>query len=60
MGGTSGAIYSILLTKTSSELTKLHENDITKKDWALALDSAIKSVTEYGGATVGDRTLVSY
>ena len=57
MGGTSGGVYSILLTSTSTKLSSA--SDLSKySSWASAFQTGIEAVIKYGGADVGDRTLV--
>jgi len=65
MGGTSGAIYNILFTAASTHLQALEESPEniaagTTKYMAFveALRAGVAAVQKYGGAQVGDRTLI--
>ena len=51
MGGTSGVLLSILFTATGSAL-------LTGASWAAALSQGVERVQFYGGATLGDRTML--
>lgn len=56
MGGTSGAIYTIFLTSASIAL----EGDSKKspQDWLKGLENGINAIKRYGGADIGDRTML--
>lgn len=54
MGGTSGALYSLFLMAATRPL----ENDSGAEAWAAAMDAGIKAMKRYGGAEVGDRTML--
>lgn len=64
MGGTSGAIYSLLFTSVHSSLKSLAETE--REDslhqritfWAQALETAIQTVSRYSWAEPGDRTML--
>ncbi|KAI9889387.1 MAG: hypothetical protein M1814_005556 [Vezdaea aestivalis] len=62
MDGTSGAIVSIFLSALTSALLSYPSQQEPKllpmKDWAVALDSAIKALGKYTPAREGDRTLM--
>lgn len=68
MGGTSGAIYSLLFTSLHSSLLKLNQvnaNDIDNMKpsevasfWSSSLADAIDVVTKYSWAVPGDRTML--
>ncbi|XP_069753485.1 triokinase/FMN cyclase isoform X2 [Narcine bancroftii] len=54
MGGSSGALYSVSLMAAAPNL-KLNNNP---SSWAAALDSGIGALKRYGGAELGDRTML--
>ncbi|XP_040184332.1 triokinase/FMN cyclase [Rana temporaria] len=54
MGGTSGALYSLFLMAATRPL----ENDSGAETWAAAMDAGIEAMKRYGGAEVGDRTML--
>ncbi|XP_003388110.2 PREDICTED: triokinase/FMN cyclase-like, partial [Amphimedon queenslandica] len=54
MGGTSGAIYTLLLTSGSRVIGK---GECLSK-WVESLMEGIRAVKQYGGADVGDRTML--
>eukprot|EP00730_Choanoeca_flexa_P002482 TRINITY_DN11064_c0_g1_i8.p1 TRINITY_DN11064_c0_g1~~TRINITY_DN11064_c0_g1_i8.p1 ORF type:complete len:180 (+),score=37.73 TRINITY_DN11064_c0_g1_i8:527-1066(+) len=56
MGGSSGAIYSILLTTLGSRLND--EKMPTPRQLGKALSASLAVVTEYGGAREGDCTML--
>ncbi|EOA30179.1 hypothetical protein CARUB_v10013295mg [Capsella rubella] len=58
MGGTSGIIYHLLCKAAYAELKAKAQSDITPKHWSEALKSSITSVSKYGGATAGYRTML--
>ena len=51
MGGTSGVLLSILFTATGSAL-------LSGASWAAALSQGVERVQFYGGAALGDRTML--
>lgn len=51
MGGTSGALYSLLLDGISRGLGKNYS-------WIDALEEGLKAIIKFGGAEPGDRTMV--
>ncbi len=51
-------MYTLFLTAASSCLEG--EGTKTSNDWLLALRSGIDAIIKYGGADVGDRTMVIY
>uniref|UniRef100_A0A2P2ID09 Triokinase/FMN cyclase n=2 Tax=Hirondellea gigas TaxID=1518452 RepID=A0A2P2ID09_9CRUS len=60
MGGTSGALYSILLSVMSNSLAS-SVGDSTgniKESWVKCFIDAVDSVSKYGGAQRGDRTML--
>ncbi|CAN7000814.1 unnamed protein product [Brassica rapa subsp. trilocularis] len=58
MGGTSGIIYNLLCKAAYAELKANTESEVTAKYWSKALKSSIASVSKYGGATAGYRTML--
>ncbi|KAM5138006.1 LOW QUALITY PROTEIN: triokinase/FMN cyclase [Mantella aurantiaca] len=54
MGGTSGALYSLFLMAAARPL----ENKSGAEAWAAAMDAGIEAMKRYGGADVGDRTML--
>ena len=57
MGGSSGGIYSILLTSAASAFQG--RDDVHPEDWVRALRAGLDAVMLYGGAEPGDRTMVT-
>lgn len=65
MGGTSGAIYSLMFTAFHRSLLEhSQKNDVADdttevvKFWSEALNHAMETITKYSWAEVGDRTLL--
>eukprot|EP00301_Raphidiophrys_heterophryoidea_P024104 c7718_g1_i1.p1 GENE.c7718_g1_i1~~c7718_g1_i1.p1 ORF type:complete len:588 (-),score=184.24 c7718_g1_i1:119-1849(-) len=58
MGGTSGAVYSILCTSVAASLLALPSRPVERSDWNAVASAAVATVTRYGGASQGDRTMV--
>ena len=56
MGGSSGGIYSILLTSAASAFQD--RASVEAGDWVRALRLGLEAVMLYGGAAPGDRTMV--
>ena len=56
MGGSSGGLYSILLTSAASAFQG--KDSVEAEDWVRALRSGLEAVMLYGGAAPGDRTMV--
>nr|CAD7569435.1 unnamed protein product [Timema californicum] len=56
MGGTSGAIYSLLLTTASSSLDGLEE--VGAETWGKAWRCGIQGIMRYSTARLGDRTML--
>jgi len=56
MGGSSGGIYSILLTSAASAFQG--RDDVHPEDWVRALRAGLDAVMLYGGAEPGDRTMI--
>ncbi|XP_019855286.1 PREDICTED: triokinase/FMN cyclase-like [Amphimedon queenslandica] len=54
MGGTSGAIYTLLLTSGSRVIGR---GECLSK-WVESLMEGIRAIKQYGGADVGDRTML--
>ena len=55
VGGSSGPFYSIALLRAGMTLD---QGDSTVAGWAAALDAACRAISELGGATRGDRTML--
>ncbi|XP_047488459.1 triokinase/FMN cyclase-like isoform X1 [Penaeus chinensis] len=59
MGGSSGGLYSILLTAAASHLASCPSEGVSPRArWAGALRKGVAAVGEYGGARAGDRTML--
>ncbi len=61
MDGTMGALYAIFLNALASEVQEQRVNEprtITVKDWAQALQQALKALGRYTPAQPGDRTFI--
>uniref|UniRef100_UPI00358F85F4 triokinase/FMN cyclase n=1 Tax=Myxine glutinosa TaxID=7769 RepID=UPI00358F85F4 len=54
MGGTSGALYSLFLTAAAPSVCEY----ATPSHWVCAFQAGIEAIKRYGGADVGDRTLL--
>ncbi|XP_078405079.1 triokinase/FMN cyclase isoform X4 [Cetorhinus maximus] len=54
MGGASGALYSISLMAAAQSL----KDNNNPSSWAAALNSGIEALKRYGGAELGDRTML--
>ncbi|KAM3590268.1 uncharacterized protein V6R79_006860 [Siganus canaliculatus] len=55
MGGSSGALYSLFLTAAAGHVT---EKRSSAADWAAAMHAGTQAMKRYGGADVGDRTML--
>ena len=64
VGGTSGAIYSLLCAGASAAVLEWRkskgkvEYEQRNQFWALLVENAIRTVREYGRADLGDRTML--
>lgn len=65
MGGTSGAIYSLLMTSIHDSVVKDRNSNESNTDingvikfWSRALERSLETVTLYSWATEGDRTML--
>ncbi|KAL4420321.1 hypothetical protein ABPG77_010226 [Micractinium sp. CCAP 211/92] len=58
MGGTSGAVYKILLTAAGASLRLGGQQGLTLTAAATALLAGVAAVSKYGGAQRGDRTML--
>ena len=56
MGGSSGGIYSILLTAAATAFQGLEV--VEASHWVEALRLGLEAVMKYGGARPGDRTML--
>ncbi|XP_066998700.2 PTS-dependent dihydroxyacetone kinase 1, dihydroxyacetone-binding subunit DhaK [Anabrus simplex] len=56
MGGTSGAIYSLLFMTASNALHKMDQ--LTAENWGLVWKSGLDGVMSYSNARPGDRTML--
>ncbi|XP_050405401.1 triokinase/FMN cyclase isoform X1 [Patella vulgata] len=54
MGGSSGALYSLMLTSGANCVKDI----ISPTSWHQALHTAINTIKRYGGAELGDRTML--
>ena len=59
MGGSSGGIYSILLTSAGRAFQDQVGGEVKPDAWVRALKYGLEAVMKYGGAAPGDRTMVS-
>jgi hypothetical protein len=57
MGGTSGALYSLMLTMTGMAL-EAEVEAITARTWATALRAGTNGTLHYSQAKLGDRSMV--
>lgn len=57
MGGTSGALYRIMLTAAHGHLTQL-DHVPTPVDYTDALKAGVDAISTYGGAKQGYRTML--
>ncbi|XP_041635559.1 triokinase/FMN cyclase [Cheilinus undulatus] len=55
MGGSSGALYSLFLTAAAGHVTEGRSNAAA---WANAMHAGTQAMKRYGGADVGDRTML--
>ncbi|KAK5875562.1 hypothetical protein CesoFtcFv8_026632 [Champsocephalus esox] len=55
MGGSSGALYSLFLTAAAGHVTEGQSNGAA---WATAMHAGTQAMKKYGGADVGDRTML--
>ncbi|KAI9524323.1 hypothetical protein NQZ68_018005 [Dissostichus eleginoides] len=55
MGGSSGALYSLFLTAAAGHVT---EEQSSAAAWATAMHAGTQAMKKYGGADVGDRTML--
>jgi triose/dihydroxyacetone kinase / FAD-AMP lyase (cyclizing) len=56
IGGSSGALYAVAFLRASRRLSQ--HSSATAGDWADALTLAAEAISETGGATTGDRTML--
>ncbi|XP_063756899.1 triokinase/FMN cyclase [Eleginops maclovinus] len=55
MGGSSGALYTLFLTAAAGHVT---EGQSDAAAWATAMHAGTQAMKKYGGADVGDRTML--
>ncbi|XP_057709798.1 triokinase/FMN cyclase [Corythoichthys intestinalis] len=55
MGGSSGALYSLFLTAASGHMTEGRSHAAA---WANAMHAGLQAMRRYGGADLGDRTMI--
>ncbi|KAJ8682575.1 hypothetical protein QAD02_018367 [Eretmocerus hayati] len=59
MGGTSGALYSLMFTAASAELSKIDKNrQDWSKIWALTCRAGLNGIMKYSKARLGDKTMI--
>ncbi|GAV58959.1 Dak1 domain-containing protein/Dak2 domain-containing protein [Cephalotus follicularis] len=58
MGGTSGILYNIFCKAAYAQLKASTQSVVTSKQWCEALDAAVASISKYGGASAGYRTML--
>jgi len=58
MGGSSGGIYSLLLTSAGRAFQDSVGGCVGPDAWARALQYGLEAVMKYGGAAPGDRTMI--
>jgi len=58
MGGSSGGIYSILLTTASRAFKDQVGGSVDPASWVRGLRLGLEAVMKYGGAEPGDRTMI--
>ncbi|KAK7085727.1 hypothetical protein SK128_028272, partial [Halocaridina rubra] len=56
MGGTSGGLYSILVTSAANILMSAASSH--HQAWSAAFKAGVQAVSKYGGASKGDRTML--
>ena len=56
IGGSSGAFYAVGLLRAASSLKS--STSLTLRDWATALETACRAISDLGGAEAGDRTML--
>ncbi|XP_068611693.1 triokinase/FMN cyclase [Brachionichthys hirsutus] len=55
MGGSSGALYSLFLTAAAGQMSEGRSNAAS---WANAMHAGTQAMRRYGGAGIGDRTML--
>ncbi|XP_058808778.1 triokinase/FMN cyclase-like isoform X2 [Phymastichus coffea] len=58
MGGTSGAIYSLMFTTAAAEMSKNEKVDNWIKVWSVTWRAGINGITKYSKARLGDKTMI--
>lgn len=59
MGGTSGALYSLMFTAAAAKLSKINNVKDWLEVWAQAWRAGIDGIMKYSKAKLGDKTMVS-
>eukprot|EP00050_Salpingoeca_kvevrii_P017075 m.61458 g.61458 ORF g.61458 m.61458 type:complete len:637 (-) comp7342_c0_seq1:1093-3003(-) len=57
MGGSSGALYSIFFASAAKSVLSVPQG-VGAMEWATAIMDGASAISQYGGATVGDRTML--
>lgn len=55
-GGTSGAIWAVILQTVGGALS--NQDTPSEADWVAGLSATASAVTRFGGASIGDKTMV--
>ncbi|XP_012268299.2 triokinase/FMN cyclase-like [Athalia rosae] len=58
MGGTSGAVYSLMFTTAAAELEVSVDSKVSPLSWAHAWRGGIDGIMRYSKARLGDRTML--
>ncbi|OXU20996.1 hypothetical protein TSAR_015499 [Trichomalopsis sarcophagae] len=58
MGGTSGAIYSLMFTAAAVEMSKINNAENWLKVWAQVWRAGINGIMKYSKAKLGDKTMI--
>jgi dihydroxyacetone kinase len=59
MGGTSGAIYSLMFTAAAAALSSIDNTESWLKIWAQVWRAGMNGIMKYSKAEQGDKTMVS-
>lgn len=58
MGGTSGALYSLMFTTAAATFVDTSKNDNLMQIWARTFRAGINGMMMYSKAQLGDKTMV--